>query len=155
MDHIVLTHWRTTSSSINTTRLALRTLLTLQLECSGKPALKQLARRTRKIGPQLPLGSAPRAVGALLVVLYHAFELWGLRVDPAAPGVKWTNGAAGVDIFFAISGFVMVISSRRLIDNPGAWRVFLWHRMIRIVPFYWLLTTLKILGVLLPCLRRI
>jgi hypothetical protein len=56
---------------------------------------------------------ALRAVAALLVVLYHALELWGLRVDPAAPGVKWTNGATGVDIFFAISGFVMVISSRR------------------------------------------
>jgi exopolysaccharide production protein ExoZ len=94
---------------------------------------------------------ALRAVAALLVVLYHAFELWGLRVDPAAPGVKWTNGAAGVDIFFAISGFVMVISSRRLVAKPGAWLVFLRHRVIRIVPLYWLLTTLKILGVaLLP-----
>ena len=92
---------------------------------------------------------ALRAIGALLVVLYHAFELWDLRVDPAAPGVKWTNGAAGVDIFFAISGFVMVISSRRLVDNPGAWRLFLWHRVIRIVPLYWLLTTLKIAGVVL------
>jgi peptidoglycan/LPS O-acetylase OafA/YrhL len=92
---------------------------------------------------------ALRAVAALLVVLYHAFELWGLRVDAAAPGVKWTNGAAGVDIFFAISGFVMVISSRRLADRPGAWLVFLRHRVIRIVPLYWLLTTLKILGVVL------
>ena len=92
---------------------------------------------------------ALRAVAALLVVLYHAFELWGLRVDPAAPGVKWTNGAAGVDVFFAISGFVMVISSRRLVGKPGAWLVFLWHRVIRIVPLYWLLTTLKILGVVL------
>jgi exopolysaccharide production protein ExoZ len=92
---------------------------------------------------------ALRAVAALLVVLYHAFELWGLRVDPAAPGVKWTNGAAGVDVFFAISGFVMVISSRRLAGMPGAWRVFLRHRVIRIVPLYWLLTTLKILGVVL------
>jgi peptidoglycan/LPS O-acetylase OafA/YrhL len=92
---------------------------------------------------------ALRAVAALLVVLYHAFELWGLRVDAAAPGVKWTNGASGVDIFFAISGFVMVISSRRLVDKPGAWLVFLWHRVIRIVPLYWLLTTLKILGVVL------
>jgi exopolysaccharide production protein ExoZ len=96
---------------------------------------------------------ALRAVAALLVVLYHAFELWGLRIDPAAPGVKWTNGAAGVDIFFAISGFVMVISSRRLAGNPGTWRVFLRHRVIRIVPLYWLLTTVKILGVvLLPTL---
>src|SRR3954470_10953189 len=92
---------------------------------------------------------ALRAVAALLVVLYHAFELWGLRVDPAAPGVKWTNGASGVDIFFAISGFVMVISSRPLVDRSGAWLIFLRHRVIRIVPLYWLLTTLKILGVVL------
>ena len=92
---------------------------------------------------------ALRAVAALLVVLYHAFELWGLRVDPAAPGVKWTNGASGVDIFFAISGFVMVISSRRLVDRPGGWRAFFWHRVIRIVPLYWMLTTLKIVGVVL------
>jgi exopolysaccharide production protein ExoZ len=92
---------------------------------------------------------ALRAVAALLVVLYHAFELWGLRVDPAAPGVKWTNGASGVDIFFAISGFVMVVSSQRLVDRPGAWLIFLRHRVIRIVPLYWLLTTLKILGVVL------
>jgi exopolysaccharide production protein ExoZ len=92
---------------------------------------------------------ALRAVAALLVVLYHAFELWGLRVDPAAPGVKWTNGASGVDIFFAISGFVMVISSQRLVERPGAWLIFLRHRVVRIVPLYWLLTTLKILGVVL------
>jgi exopolysaccharide production protein ExoZ len=90
---------------------------------------------------------ALRAVAALLVVLFHAFETWGERVDPAAPGVNWENGAAGVDIFFVISGFVMVISSRRLIAQPGAWLTFLRHRVVRIVPLYWLLTTVKILAV--------
>ena len=88
-----------------------------------------------------------RAVAALLVVLLHAFETWGERVDPAAPGVNWENGAAGVDIFFIISGFVMVISSRRLVDQAGAWLIFLRHRIVRIVPLYWLLTTVKILAV--------
>ena len=53
------------------------------------------------------------AVAAMLVVLYHAFELWGLRVDPAAPGVKWINGASGVDIFFAISGFLVGCTVRQ------------------------------------------
>jgi peptidoglycan/LPS O-acetylase OafA/YrhL len=90
---------------------------------------------------------ALRAVAALLVVLLHAFETWGQRVDPAAPGAGWDNGAAGVDIFFVISGFVMVISSRRLVDRPGAWLIFLQHRVVRIVPLYWLLTTIKILSV--------
>jgi exopolysaccharide production protein ExoZ len=79
---------------------------------------------------------ALRAVAALLVVLLHAFETWGERVDPAAPGVSWDNGAAGVDIFFVISGFVMVISSQRLVDRPGAWLTFLRHRVVRIVPLY-------------------
>jgi exopolysaccharide production protein ExoZ len=92
---------------------------------------------------------ALRAVAALLVVLLHAFETWGERVDPTAPGVNWENGAAGVDIFFIISGFVMVISSRRLVDRAGAWRIFLWHRVVRIVPLYWLLTTVKIFAVVI------
>jgi exopolysaccharide production protein ExoZ len=91
---------------------------------------------------------ALRAIAALLVVLLHAFETWGERIDSTAPGVNWENGAAGVDIFFVISGFVMVISSQRLVDRPGAWRTFLQHRVIRIVPLYWLLTTVKILAVL-------
>jgi exopolysaccharide production protein ExoZ len=90
---------------------------------------------------------ALRAVAALLVVLLHAFETWGERVDPAAPGVNWENGAAGVDIFFIISGFVMVISSRRLVAQAGGWLIFLRHRVVRIVPLYWLLTTVKILAV--------
>jgi exopolysaccharide production protein ExoZ len=91
---------------------------------------------------------ALRAVAALLVVVLHAFETWGERVDPAAPGVSWDNGASGVDIFFIISGFVMVISSRRLVDRPGAWLIFLRHRVVRIVPLYWLLTTAKIVAVM-------
>jgi exopolysaccharide production protein ExoZ len=40
-----------------------------------------------------------------------------------------------------------VISSRRLIDHVGAWLIFLRHRIVRIVPLYWLLTTVKILAV--------
>lgn len=96
---------------------------------------------------------ALRAVAALLVVLYHALDMWGERVDAAAPGVNWDNGASGVDIFFVISGFVMVMSSRRLVSRSGAGLTFLRHRVVRIVPLYWLLTTFKIAAVaLLPTL---
>ncbi len=91
---------------------------------------------------------ALRAVAALMVVVYHAFEMWTVRISPAAPGVTWTNGAAGVDIFFVISGFVMVVSSGRLLSQPGAWIIFMRHRIVRIVPLYWLLTTLKLVLVL-------
>jgi peptidoglycan/LPS O-acetylase OafA/YrhL len=86
---------------------------------------------------------ALRAVAALLVVVYHAFDLWAVRIRTDVP-VLWVNGAAGVDIFFVISGFVMVVSSRRLLSQPGAGLTFMRHRIARIVPLYWLLTTLKL-----------
>jgi len=87
---------------------------------------------------------ALRAVAALLVVVYHAFDMWGLRIDATAPGVSWGNGAAGVDIFFVVSGFVMVVSSRRIASQPRAAWTFIQHRIVRIVPLYWLLTTAKL-----------
>ena len=92
---------------------------------------------------------ALRAVAALLVVIYHVFDMWSLRVNPTAPGVTWVNGAAGVDIFFVISGFVMVVSTRRMATQPGAWRTFIEHRIVRIVPLYWLATTAKLAFVIL------
>lgn len=85
---------------------------------------------------------ALRAIAALMVVVFHGFDIWASRVSP---GDYWANGAAGVDIFFVISGFVMVVSAERLVSEPGAWRIFMHHRVIRIVPLYWVLTTVKLL----------
>jgi peptidoglycan/LPS O-acetylase OafA/YrhL len=88
---------------------------------------------------------ALRAIAALFVVAHHAFETWTLRINPEAPGFVWINGASGVDIFFVISGFVMVTSSRRLLSDPCPALTFMRHRIVRIVPLYWLLTSLKVL----------
>lgn len=46
-------------------------------------------------------------------------------------------GAAGVDIFFVISGFIMWVISVRAPLGPGD---FLLRRVVRIVPLYWLTT---------------
>jgi peptidoglycan/LPS O-acetylase OafA/YrhL len=47
-----------------------------------------------------------RAIAALLVVLYHALEESLASVTmPKSPDWFTTFGAAGVDIFFVISGF--------------------------------------------------
>ncbi len=88
---------------------------------------------------------ALRAAAAVLVVVHHAFNTWDLRISPGASTSSWTNGASGVDIFFVVSGFVMVMSSQRLLSKPNAWMTFMRHRIVRIVPLYWLLTTLKLL----------
>ncbi len=50
--------------------------------------------------------------------------------------------AAGVDLFFVISGFVMVVSSQRLVGQHGQRWSFLGPQVARIVPIYWLMTGL-------------
>jgi exopolysaccharide production protein ExoZ len=90
---------------------------------------------------------ALRAVAALLVVLLHCLEAWAMHVDANAFGTAWTNGAAGVDIFFVISGFIMTVSSRHLAGSMLGWWIFLKNRITRIVPLYWLLTTVKLIVV--------
>jgi exopolysaccharide production protein ExoZ len=49
-------------------------------------------------------------------------------------------GAFGVDLFFVISGFIMVTIAR-----DGAWAPFLAGRAKRILPPYWFYTTLVLL----------
>jgi exopolysaccharide production protein ExoZ len=89
---------------------------------------------------------ALRFLAAILVVIQHATLYTHERLDPALSA--WTGGGVGVDIFFVISGFVMVVSSRKLMTQPGGWLVFAKRRLIRIVPLYWLATTLKIAALL-------
>ena len=47
---------------------------------------------------------------------------------------------AGVDVFFVISGFIMVYASAPLFTAPGGGRTFLARRIARIVPIYWAVT---------------
>jgi exopolysaccharide production protein ExoZ len=49
---------------------------------------------------------------------------------------------AGVDLFFVISGFVMVYASRELFAAPGGGLFFLSRRIVRVVPLYWSMTTI-------------
>ncbi len=83
----------------------------------------------------------------MLVVAMHADQMWKLRVDPRHPDTFWDTGAAGVDIFFVISGFVMFVSTQNLVRIRD-WRSFAWRRLARIVPLYWIATTLKVVLVL-------
>ena len=88
---------------------------------------------------------ALRAVAAFAVVLGHSMN-YLQRGHGAVPGVLTEfQGAVGVDLFFVISGFVMTISSGRLLARPHPTRVFLWRRVLRVVPLYWLLTAVKLM----------
>ncbi|GAB6841090.1 peptidoglycan/LPS O-acetylase OafA/YrhL [Methylorubrum rhodinum] len=77
-----------------------------------------------------------RAVAALLVVAYHLHHsLQRLGYDGGWP--DWTQ--RGVDVFFVISGVVMWLTTRGRPIGPLA---FYRRRILRIVPLYYLLTTL-------------
>ena len=86
-----------------------------------------------------------RAVAALGVLAHHAAHEVAVKTGVSVPFNELVVGAGGVDLFFVISGFVMVYASERLFGRPGAPRVFFLRRLARIVPLYWA-TTLILLG---------
>jgi peptidoglycan/LPS O-acetylase OafA/YrhL len=86
-----------------------------------------------------------RGLAALSVAMLHAQHDAGSLM--AAGGRAWEPGirlpwAAGVDVFFVISGFIMVHASHGLFGREGARAIFLARRAARIVPLYWSVTTL-------------
>ena len=53
-----------------------------------------------------------------------------------------TFGPSGVDLFFVISGFIMVFTTTGSAITPGR---FMRRRIVRVVPLYWLLTLLMVM----------
>lgn len=79
-----------------------------------------------------------RAFAAINVVLFHIIETsasYSQNVDKLSYLEGW--GANGVDIFFVISGFVMLHTQFFQRRTPSQ---FLRNRIIRIVPIYWAIT---------------
>lgn len=84
-----------------------------------------------------------RGLAATMVVGFHCFpQLERMGYD----GNQHISLSAGVDVFFIISGFIMLVSARRS-PSRGA-DAFLLNRAIRIVPIYWLLTSVMVAFVL-------
>lgn len=77
-----------------------------------------------------------RAVAALGVLIAHfwpEFEQFG----HPNPFPNFAAGGAGVDLFFVISGFIMVYTSESFFAQPGGSMQFMLRRLARIVPLYW------------------
>jgi len=80
-----------------------------------------------------------RALAAMMVVVFHLQPQF-LRMGFAPP--LWSGLAAGVDIFFVISGLIMWITT---CDRPVSPLTFLGRRLVRIVPLYWLATSVTVI----------
>jgi peptidoglycan/LPS O-acetylase OafA/YrhL len=83
-----------------------------------------------------------RALAATAVLVGHLnpeFATFGPKAHALLP--DFSVGAYGVDLFFVISGFVMVYASERYFGQPGGPKQFFLRRLVRIVPLYWVATT--------------
>lgn len=82
-----------------------------------------------------------RAIAALLVLVSHSlFALNGfLAAHDLSVGLT-VPGGFGVDIFFVLSGFVMVYIAQQGLNGPGARTRFMVDRCVRIIPLYWCAT---------------
>lgn len=92
-----------------------------------------------------------RGIAASLVVLFHLKGIEQRYGDPTAQLLSWYQGEYGVDIFFVISGFIMIYITFNKPATPAYAKDFLLKRLIRIVPPYWFYTTVVVvLLVVLP-----
>lgn len=73
-----------------------------------------------------------RAVAASAVIVFHVLARYQVEFAP---------GRAGVDLFFVISGFLMIVITRDARSPAG----FLRARIERVVPLYWIATTALLL----------
>lgn len=84
---------------------------------------------------------ALRGIAALMVVLYHGSRF----ISPYGEGLGWrlfgAGGALGVDLFFVISGFIMVFTTG---DPKASAAEFAIKRFSRIWPVYVLISLLYI-----------
>ncbi len=80
-----------------------------------------------------------RGVAAILVVISHI--AWK-NIQMGGTTMHWWHeaGTFGVDIFFIISGYIMVFITKDMHQKPNSVKTFLKNRFVRIVPLYWFYT---------------
>jgi exopolysaccharide production protein ExoZ len=79
-----------------------------------------------------------RALAALAVVLYHGITV----MNTDSHFLLFEYGKYGVDLFFVISGFIMVVTT----PSGGSAGEFFLKRLVRIIPLYWLATFILVLA---------
>lgn len=79
-----------------------------------------------------------RALAALAVVFYHGITV----MNTDSHFLLFEYGKYGVDLFFVISGFIMVVTT----PAGGSAGEFFLKRIVRIVPLYWLATFVMVVA---------
>jgi exopolysaccharide production protein ExoZ len=106
------------------------------------PTLQQQSRRIVSI-------QVCRGLAALLVVFTH---IQGIETKYFAVNHLrlFAYGDLGVDLFFVISGVVIASVTAGKFGRPRDACIFLYHRLARIFPVFWIYTTLTLFAYLIP-----
>ena len=80
---------------------------------------------------------ALRAFAAFAVVFHHLFDYLNSYVGAGLFRIQTNVFAAGVDVFFVLSGFIMAETTS---SSDCRTTHFLWMRILRVCPIYYLLT---------------
>ena len=81
-----------------------------------------------------------RGIAVLAVVVFHLIGVQRKYSPDYALPEFMQLGAVGVDIFFLISGFLMMSVTRSFLPGSKSMLRFVLHRGIRIYPLYWLVS---------------
>ncbi len=87
---------------------------------------------------------ALRGVAAVSVVASHVVRHLGKAGWAPGPLTVFQAGRAGVDLFFVISGFIILHVHRRDIGRPDRLDHYLLRRFQRVFPLYWLALALTV-----------
>ncbi len=105
---------------------------------------------------QLPELDGLRGLAVILVLMRHAVRPFWPADDPVVNVFGWdfgtfmSNGWIGVDLFFILSGFLITHHILRLNERKHGnwtWRPYLEKRALRIVPAYYAVLLMAVLGV--------
>ncbi len=92
---------------------------------------------------------ALRGAASVAVVLYHTAR--HVNKSEGAPGLArgFQSGHAGVDLFFVISGFIILFVHRPDIGRPDRLARYAGRRFSRVLPLYWIALALTLVMLVL------
>ncbi|MET0546518.1 MAG: acyltransferase [Caulobacterales bacterium] len=98
---------------------------------------------THNSRPTLNSVHAVRAFASLCVAALHFYSREQLEPDAILPAwMEFTR--LGTDLFFVVSGAVLVFSASKRAQGSGAAVSFLYDRFTRVMPLYWIVTGLTL-----------
>lgn len=91
---------------------------------------------------------ALRGVAAVAVLLYHAMRHLMKNGAELPYGALFQPGHAGVDLFFVLSGFIILHVHRGDIGHADRLAHYGWQRFARLTPIYWIALAITVLALL-------